>query len=745
MFLNHRTIGLDISDDAVYVIKLKGKNKGSIKIESLNRRSLKKGIVEDGRIKNKEALAEAIKEVLHSAKPKKIKGREVICCLPESKIFTYVFSFPKELDKKQIKTALENERKEVIPLEPEESYDDFNVVYEGEDMKDVFFAATEKELVNDYIEVLGGLNLNIKAFDMESAGLARALIKDPQSEEASLILDIGGRTSIMSIFDKNGIQMTYNMDIAGDSITRDITSKLKISEEKAEERKKKEGLGEKAPQNLKKAIQGSLRPVFKEAQKTITYYEHKNNRKVKDVILCGGTSKMTGFIKFATSELDKEKNVVMGDPLLYLDKNSLPIGKSSVIDYSTVIGLALRPFFGNKNLGVNFLPKKKFIDKIKNIFTMPKKKTKKTDKEQSAPKSDKSPKDKKVKDEKTSEGKVTATKTPKDKKTDGESFFNRYKATILAIIAIVAILAAAIVIYFTLIDSNFYEKAPEQNTSESVVTTEPVDLDFEITVQKISDEELPAGVIPGFLFSEIYEESGTFRPETTEEVPGTATGTVILVNESSQRQSLVATTRLLSEEGVLFRLSDAVNIPAGEELEAEVYADEEGEEGNIGPTTFTIPGLSESMREVIYARSEESMSGGIKEVGILNLEDLEEALQSLMLKAKESALEDIESGEDFVGHIIIPELIRADISDSEVDGEVGEQVDEFEVTATIEIQALLFPEGPVVEAARQEIESEYGEESGAYIVESYDYSVEEFDSFDEAVDISVSADLSRVE
>lgn len=100
-----------------------------------------------------------------------------------------------------------------------------------------------------------------------------------------------------------------------------------------------------------------------------------------------------------------------------------------------------------------------------------------------------------------------------------------------------------------------------------------------------------------------------------------ARGTVTLSNMlGASPQSLVATTRLESPDGKVFRLVKGVTIPGATEANgkmkpgtviAEVVADQSGEAYNIEPASFTIPGLKGGPKyEKITAISEKAFSGG---------------------------------------------------------------------------------------------------------------------------------------
>ena len=101
-----------------------------------------------------------------------------------------------------------------------------------------------------------------------------------------------------------------------------------------------------------------------------------------------------------------------------------------------------------------------------------------------------------------------------------------------------------------------------------------------------------------------------------------ASGTVTIFNAySSEKQALVANTRLLAPDGKIFRLVSAISVPGAKisqgqitpsSISVKVIADKAGEEYNIKPVSrFTIPGFQGSSKyESFYAESKEAMSGG---------------------------------------------------------------------------------------------------------------------------------------
>lgn len=131
-----------------------------------------------------------------------------------------------------------------------------------------------------------------------------------------------------------------------------------------------------------------------------------------------------------------------------------------------------------------------------------------------------------------------------------------------------------------------------------------------------------------------------------------AGGTVTLVNERSTPWTLVAFTRLQTEEGLVFRTQEAVTVPGATTSsfgsvdvtvladETDVYGRVTGERGNIGPSSFFLPGLREESQDILYAQSTAAMTGGSTVVTLqVTQEDLD-ASASLLESQLEANIEE---------------------------------------------------------------------------------------------------------
>ncbi len=137
-----------------------------------------------------------------------------------------------------------------------------------------------------------------------------------------------------------------------------------------------------------------------------------------------------------------------------------------------------------------------------------------------------------------------------------------------------------------------------------------------------------------------------------EKVDKKAQGRVIIYNETTQAQKLVATTRFETPEGLIFRIVSAVTVPAktlkdgknvAGSIEALVEADKTGSSYNVGLKDFTIPGFKGDPKyKQVYARSKTEMTGGFSGMQkIVSKDVLDKSEAELETALKEALSKDI--------------------------------------------------------------------------------------------------------
>ncbi len=265
---------------------------------------------------------------------------------------------------------------------------------------------------------------------------------------------------------------------------------------------------------------------------------------------------------------------------------------------------------------------------------------------------------------------------------------NSYKRTafIFSFLAILIILGVS---YLTL----------SQVTIILTPTNKPITHKFNLQINSADthqENDLPN--LTGQIIIKAVDINQTFPISQGKKIDAIATGKVTLYNQRPVAQTLVATTRLLSPQNILFRLKNKVTIPANSSLETEVYADQPGVQSNIEATTFTIPGLSTNLQKLVYAKSIQPMSGGTKTIGVLTQKEITTAKEKIRQQSAADLLSKYIDNQDNLT------LIGTQIDDSQLktDQTIGTETDKFNLSGQIIITAVLANRNRLLDIAKEQ-------------------------------------------
>ncbi len=213
-----------------------------------------------------------------------------------------------------------------------------------------------------------------------------------------------------------------------------------------------------------------------------------------------------------------------------------------------------------------------------------------------------------------------------------------------------------------------------------------VEAEIEVVTEPLEDEQV-AGVVVETTLEQ--QRVFTLPSEGATPVEDKASGYVTLINESAKDQPLVATTRLISQDGVLFRLQNYVVVPAQGQIEALVRADVVGQGGEIGASKFIVPGLNATQQTQIYGVSVAAMTGGVQYVRVLTQADIDGAIASLSEEMLAKAKQALSTGVERTA--LDGEAYSVTTVSQTADAVVGAEVGSFSLTLTQKITAVYYP------------------------------------------------------
>ncbi|MBI5077392.1 hypothetical protein HZB94_03345 [Candidatus Falkowbacteria bacterium] len=265
----------------------------------------------------------------------------------------------------------------------------------------------------------------------------------------------------------------------------------------------------------------------------------------------------------------------------------------------------------------------------------------------------------------------------------------------------------------------------------------PVETD--VIVDVATDGGGNGDYLQGILFETEAQGKGEGTATGTELLSGGTIGKVTLINKRAEAQTLVKTTRLLSQDNVLLRLSDRIIIPASGQIEASVYADNPNAFTELQPTTFKIPGLWEGLQDKVYAESKSVIKSTGQSVKIIKAADIAAAKSALTEKLYEQAINEFKKqlpNTNYASLVVSKKILEESASAS-----AGDKQDKFEVSMKLDVIIVGLSQDKVVELAANRLKSALnaGQELSDMDLKNFAYSVQSFNNEKKTVDVKIKA------
>jgi type IV pilus assembly protein PilM len=341
---NELVVGLDIGSHAVKVCQLK-KTSSGYTILNLGSTVLPEGAVEDGTLNDPEVVSKAISDLFKNLK---IKNRKVGFSISGYSVIVKKVNLA-VMGETQLEDHIMSEAEQYIPFDIEDVYLDFQDLKTGlkeTDRTDVMLVAAKKEIVDDYLDMLGGLNLIPVIVDVDGFALENTYEYNYEKNENVALVDIGASKMSINILSQGISVVARDIIVGSRQLTEQIQNVFDIDFEEAE------GLKIGSIQDEEK--RGEIEDIFSttctqwilEIKKAIDLY-HSNHPDypLKRLILSGGGAKVSGLIDFLAQETNI--HVELFNPFLNMSSNRKKIDPDYLEDIgpemAIAAGIALRP------------------------------------------------------------------------------------------------------------------------------------------------------------------------------------------------------------------------------------------------------------------------------------------------------------------------------------------------------------------------------------------------------------------
>jgi type IV pilus assembly protein PilM len=288
-------------------------------------------------------------------KDQNVRGREVLLSISGQSVFMRFVKLP-PVDATQVEQVVAFEAQQNVPFPIDEVTWDYQMMPNRASMNEAeaVIVAIKKEVLEAEVEAVESAGVKIRRVDVAPFALLNAFrYSEPQTDECSLIIDMGARSTNLIFVEKSSFWIR-NIPIAGNQISQSICNEMQEPFIAAETLKKGKGfvsLGgvyadpdDPDAARISKLIRASMTRLHVDINRSIAYYRTTlAGAPPKRVFLTGGSSQLPYLDLFIADKLSLPvvyfnplRNVNLGPAIntAYLEENNCYTGE--------LVGLALR-------------------------------------------------------------------------------------------------------------------------------------------------------------------------------------------------------------------------------------------------------------------------------------------------------------------------------------------------------------------------------------------------------------------
>ncbi len=307
-------IGLDIGTFGVRAAEI-SMVKGLPTLVSFGQVVLPPGAVHAGEIVDFQAVTEAISELWALGG---FSSKKVVLGVANQLVFVRQMELP-VMPVEEIKTALQFEAGEHIPIPIEDAVIDYQIIGQNDDQEDpklkILLVAAKKDMIEAYLEVVEKAGLGVQTIDFSPFGLIRSLLSPPvdvlgEDISTNAIIGVGAGTTTL-VVERNGVPLFVRvLGIGADSITHSIANEMNINLDQAEDYKRRRrfipgDLDQKsAMAKVESIVARDIESLVIGVRGSIEYYQSQlDAQPISNILLSGGGSQLIGLCEAFSSKL----------------------------------------------------------------------------------------------------------------------------------------------------------------------------------------------------------------------------------------------------------------------------------------------------------------------------------------------------------------------------------------------------------------------------------------------------------
>jgi len=300
-FGSNSVVGLDVGSSTVKAVQLarRGKHK-DFELTHLGIAQLPPEAIVQGAFLNTGAIADAIREAVDSAK---IKSKYVAAAVSGHSVIVKKVSLP-QMTRDELDEQIRWEAEQYIPFDVNEVNLDFQILEssDAEGQMQVLLVAAKKDLIDDYVQVIGEAGLQPVAIDVAAFAVENAFEAnyEPDPNETVALVNIGAQVVNINIVSGGAPSFTRDITTAGNQYTEEIQKALSVGFDEAERMKlggnRSQQGTEVVPREVDEAMRSVTETVVGEISRSLDFFGATTaDDTISRVYLSGGGANVSGL------------------------------------------------------------------------------------------------------------------------------------------------------------------------------------------------------------------------------------------------------------------------------------------------------------------------------------------------------------------------------------------------------------------------------------------------------------------
>ncbi len=339
-----RLVGLDIGSKTIKAAELV-ENKKGVCLFKFGMTDIAPGLIEEGTIKDPEAVADAIRQLFKSYS---IKNHNVAISVGGYSVIVKKISIP-AASEEQLQDTIQFEAEQYIPFDINDVNLDFQIMGENENnpnQMNVLLVAAKQDMVNEYVNLAQMAGLEPKVIDVDAFALQNIFELNYVVENENVaLIDIGASKTSLNILKGQESVFMRDVSLGCGQINQKIAATTDCSLEEAESIKFGDVAGRMSPEELSEIISSVVADWCTEIRRALDFfYSTYPDDQIRKIILSGGGGNIKEFRQLLAVETSAEVDSINPFQNIVIDEHKFDTAYLEKIapQASICMGLATR-------------------------------------------------------------------------------------------------------------------------------------------------------------------------------------------------------------------------------------------------------------------------------------------------------------------------------------------------------------------------------------------------------------------